>query len=125
MDNMTPMINTVTRLTFAIMAGLVMGWALHHETRTVTLGMTLGLVAGLANFRYLAVKVRQVTESIASNTGNAFSLGFATRICFAILVTMFSVKIEHFSLIATITGLFIPQLLAIPAGIYLSVKNKI
>jgi hypothetical protein len=124
MDNMTPMINTVTRVTIVLMAGLVMGWALHHETRAVTLGMALGLVAGLVNFRYLAVKVRRVTQSIASKEGNAFSLGFATRICFAILVTMFSVKIEHFSLEATIAGLFIPQLLAIPAGIYLSIKKK-
>ncbi|MFE4712118.1 MULTISPECIES: ATP synthase subunit I [Bacillales] len=124
MDNMTPMINTVTRVTLVLMAGLVMGWALHHETRTITLGMALGLVAGLVNFRYLAVKVRRVTQSIANKEGNAFSLGFVTRICFAILVTMFSVKIEHFSLEATIAGLFIPQLLAIPAGIYLSIKKK-
>lgn len=125
MDNMTPMINAVTRATLVIMAGLLMGWALHHETREVTLGMTLGLMAGLANFRYLAVKIRLVTEVVATQKGKAFSLGFVTRICFAILVTMFSVKIEHFSLLATISGLFIPQLLAIPAGIYLSMKNKL
>ncbi|UQZ33884.1 hypothetical protein C2I18_10315 [Paenibacillus sp. PK3_47] len=125
MDNMTPMISTVTRITLSIMAGLLMGWALHHETRAVTLGMTLGLLAGLVNFRYLAVKVRQVSKSVANHEGKAFSLGFVTRICFAILVTMFSVKIEHFSLEATIAGLFIPQLLAIPAGIYLSIKNKL
>lgn len=125
MDNMTPMISTVTRITLSIMAGLLMGWALHHETRAVTLGMTLGLLAGLVNFRYLAVKVRRVAKSVANHEGRAFSLGFATRICFAILVTMFSVKIEHFSLEATIAGLFIPQLLAIPAGIYLGIKNKL
>lgn len=125
MDNMTPIINAVTRCTLVIMAGLVMGWALHHETRTVTLGMTLGMMAGLANFRYLAVKIRRVTEVIATNEGRAFSLGFATRISFAILVTMFSVKIEHFSLAATIAGVFLPQLLTIPVGIYLSIKNKI
>ncbi|MRN54245.1 ATP synthase subunit I [Paenibacillus monticola] len=124
MDNMTPVINTVTKLTLALMVGLLIGWALHHETRDVTLGMTLGLVAGLANFRYLAVKVRRVTQSIASNKGNAFSLGFVTRICFAILVTMFAVKI-NLSLGATILGLFIPQLLAIPTGIYLGIRNKL
>lgn len=125
MDNMTPIINTVTRVTLVLMAGLVMGWALHHETRAITLGMTLGLLAGLVNFRYLALKVRRVTQSIANKEGNAFSLGFVTRICFGILVTMFSVKIEHFSLEATIAGLFIPQLLAIPAGIYLGIKKKL
>ena len=125
MDNMTPVINTVTRVTVIIMAGLLMGWALHHETRAVTLGMALGLLAGLVNFRYLAMKVRKVTQAVASQENNSFSLGFATRISFAILVTMFSVKIEHFSLEATIAGLFIPQLLSIPVGIYLGIKNKL
>jgi len=125
MDNMTPMINSVTRVTLVIMAGLLMGWALHHETRTITLGMSLGLLAGLANFRYLAAKVRQVTQAVANNESRAFSLGFATRISFAILVTMFSVKFEHFSLEATIAGVFLPQLLAIPVGIYLGLKNKL
>lgn len=102
-----------------------MGWALHHETRAVTLGMTLGLLAGLVNFRYLALKVRRVTEAVAKQEKSSFSLGFATRISFGILVTMFSVKYEHFSLEATIIGLFIPQLLAIPVGIYLGIKNKL
>ncbi|ETT79504.1 ATP synthase I [Paenibacillus sp. FSL R7-277] len=125
MDNMTPVINIVTRVTVIIMAGLVMGWALHHETRAVTLGMTLGLLAGLVNFRYLALKVRRVTEAVAKQGKSSFSLGFATRISFGILVTMFSVKYEHFSLEATIIGLFIPQLLAIPVGIYLGIKNKL
>lgn len=122
---MTPMITAVTRMTCVIMAGLLMGWSLHHETRDVTLGMTLGLLAGLVNFRYLAVKVRRVTQAAANREGRGFSLGFATRICFALLVTMFSIKIEHFSLEATIAGLFLPQILAIPAGIYLSIRNKL
>lgn len=125
MDNMTPMINTVTRLTLVIMSGLLMGWALHHETRAVTLGMSLGLLAGLVNFRYLAVKVKRVLMAVANQEKRSFSLGFATRISFAILATMFSVKIEHFSLEATIAGLFIPQLLSIPVGIYLGIKNKL
>ncbi|NQX47152.1 ATP synthase subunit I [Paenibacillus tritici] len=125
MDNMTPVINTVTRVTVVIMAGLLMGWALHHETRAVTLGMALGLLGGLVNFRYLALKVRKVTEAVAKKERGSFGLGFATRISFAILVTMFSVKYEHFSLEATIAGLFIPQLLAIPVGIYLGIKNKL
>ncbi|MDQ0192227.1 ATP synthase subunit I [Paenibacillus wynnii] len=125
MDNMTPMINAVTRITFVLMAGLLMGWALHHESRSITLGLTIGLVAGLASFRYLAVKVRRVTEAAVSNKGKNFSLGFVTRICLALLVVMFSVKVGQFSLEATIAGLFIPQLLAIPTGIFLSKKNKL
>jgi len=125
MDNMTPMINAVTRATLVLMSGLLMGWALHEESRGVTLGLIVGLVAGLGSFRYLAVKIRRVTEAAAKNTGKSFSLGFVTRICFALLVVMFSVKIGELSLEATIAGLFIPQLLAIPTGIFLSKTNKL
>lgn len=102
-----------------------MGWALHQETREFTLGITLGLLGGLVNFRYLAVKIRQVTQSIANPEKKAFSIGFVTRICLAALITMFSVKIGHLSLVATVSGLFIPQLLSIPVGIYLSLKSKL
>ncbi|WP_410512646.1 ATP synthase subunit I [Paenibacillus sp. BR2-3] len=125
MDNMTPIINTVTRVTLILMAGLLMGWALHQESRPITLGMTLGLAAGLASFRYLAVKIRRVTEAVVIHKGKNYSLGFVTRVCFAILVVMFAVKLGQFSLEATIAGLFIPQLLAIPTGIFLSKKNKL
>ncbi|MFD1903571.1 ATP synthase subunit I [Paenibacillus rhizoplanae] len=79
MDNMTPVINIVTRVTVIIMAGLVMGWALHHETRAVTLGMALGLLAGLVNFRYLALKVRRVTAAVAKQGKSSFSLGFCYK----------------------------------------------
>ena len=125
MDDIASIVKGVTRLSLIILAGLLMGWALHPESRIYSLGMTLGMVAGLVNTRYLSVKIRKVAHAVATQESRVFSLGFLTRISFAILAVMFSVKIEHFSLELTIAGLFLPQLLTIPVGIYLSVKKVI
>ncbi|HEY2494638.1 MAG TPA: ATP synthase subunit I [Paenibacillus sp.] len=125
MDDIASIVKGVTRLSLIILAGLLMGWALHPESRIYSLGMALGMVAGLVNTRYLSVKIRKVAHAVATQETRAFSLGFITRISFALLAVMFSVKIEHFSLELTIAGLFLPQLLTIPVGIYLSVKKMI
>jgi hypothetical protein len=125
MDDIASIVKGVTRLSLVIMAGLLLGWALHPETRIYTLGMVLGLVGGLVSVRHLGSKTRKVAHAVATQESRAFSLGFISRISFAILVVMFSVKIEHFSLELTIAGLFLPQLLTIPVGIYLSVKKEI
>jgi len=125
MDDIASILKGVTRLSLVIMAALLMGWALHPETRIYTLGMVLGMVGGLVSVRHLGGKTRKVAHAVATQESRAFSLGFISRICFAILVVMFSVKIEHFSLELTIAGIFLPQLLTIPVGIYLSVKKEI
>lgn len=125
MDDIASIMKGVTRLSLIIMSGLIVGWTLHPESRIYTLGMVLGMVGGLVNTRYLSVKIRKVAHAVATQESRVFSLGFLTRICFAILAVMFSVKIEHFSVELTIAGLFLPQLLTIPVGIYLSVKKVI
>ncbi|MGF7049055.1 ATP synthase protein I [Paenibacillus sp. DS2015] len=125
MGDIASILKGVTRLSLVIMAGLVMGWALHPESRIYTLGMAVGMVAGLVNTSYLSMRIRKVIHAVTTQESRAFSLGFLSRICFSILAVMFSVKYEHFSLELTIAGLFLPQLLTIPVGIYLSVKKKI
>lgn len=125
MDDIASIVKGVTRLSLVIMAGLLLGWALHPETRIYTLGMVLGILGGLVSTRHLAMKTRNVAHSVATQESRSYSLGFISRISFAILAVMFSVKIEHFSLELTIAGLFLPQLLTIPVGIYLSVKKVI
>lgn len=125
MDDIASIVKGVTKVSLIIMAGLLMGWALHPETRIYTLGMVLGMAGGLVSTRHLSSKVRNVAHAVTTPGSRAYSLGFISRICFALLAVMFSVKVEHFSLELTIAGLFLPQLLTIPVGIYLSVKKVI
>ena len=123
MDDTISIVRTVTRLSLLMMSALLVGWALVPEYRTVTMGMVLGIVVGLVNTGYLSMKIRNVVQSISSNK-RQFGLGFLTRISFSLLVVMFAIKFEHFSLGAAIAGLFIPQLLTIPVAIYGSMSKK-
>lgn len=124
MDDTISIVNKVTKLSLLIMSALLLGWVFYPEYRTVTMGMVLGIIGGWINTSYLSMKIRNLTQSIAKKE-RQFGIGFLTRLCISILIVMFSVKIEHFSLAATITGLFIPQVLTIPVAIYVSMtKNK-
>ncbi|WP_438348810.1 ATP synthase subunit I [Paenibacillus sp. FA6] len=123
MDNTISIVKTVTRLSLLMMSALLVCWVLCPDYRTVTMGMVLGMVVGLVNTSYLSMKIRNLAQAIANNQ-RQFGIGFLTRLSFSILVVMFSVKIEHFSLGATIAGLFIPQVLTVPVAIYLSMRKK-
>lgn len=123
MDDTNSIVRTVTRLTLLMMSALLVGWAMYPEYRTVTMGMVLGMIVGLVNTSYLSLKIRNLAQAISSKQ-RQFGIGFLTRLCFSILAVMVAVKLEYFSLEATIAGLFIPQILTVPVAIYLSVRKK-
>ncbi|AOZ93201.1 ATP synthase subunit I [Paenibacillus crassostreae] len=123
MDNTISIVNTVTRLSLLMMSALLVGWALYPEYRTVTSGMVLGIVVGLVNTSLLSLKVRKLADAIVTQK-RQFGLGFVTRLCFSILAVMLAIKMDQFSIEATIAGLFLPQILTIPVAIYLSIRKK-
>jgi hypothetical protein len=123
MDETIAIVKTVTRLSLLIMSALLVGWVMYPEYRTVTMGMVLGMGVGLINTSYLSMKVRKLAKALASQE-RAFGLGYLTRLSLTILVVMFAIKMEYLSLVATIVGLFIPQILTIPVAIYLSMRKK-
>ncbi|WP_106767288.1 ATP synthase subunit I [Paenibacillus faecalis] len=120
----TSIVNAVTRVTLILLSALFMGWALFEGYRPIFIGLILGLIGGLVNVRYLSLKVRQLTHLVLHQEGRRFSFGFVTRLCIAFLCVMFAVKFEQVSLGATISGLFIPQLLTIPVSITIILRNK-
>lgn len=124
MNEMHAIVNGTTRVTFLLMSALLFGYALLPDYRAETLGMTLGLAAGLINVRYLSMKVAQVSEIATQSNKKRVSLGFVTRLCIGLLVVMFAVKFEQVSLVFTIIGLFMAQLLVLVVALVLSLKNK-
>lgn len=124
MNEMHAIVNGTTRVIFLLMSLLLFGYALLPDYRAYTLGMTLGLAAGLINVRYLSTKVSQVTEIATQSNKKRVSLGIVTRLCIGLLVVMFAVKFEQVSLVFTIIGLFIAQLLILVVALVLSLKNK-
>lgn len=124
MDDMHSIVRAVSRITLMMLSALFLGWAFLPEYRPFIVGMILGLVAGLTYVRYLSIKVRGLVELVVSQEKKRFSFGFLTRMCLILLVIMLAVKLEQVSLIGTIIGLFVPQLLTIPTSIYIGLRNK-
>lgn len=123
-DLTASIVNLVTRVTLLLLSAFFLGWALYAEYQPVFAGLILGVAGGLTNVRYLSVKVRQLADLAVSQERKRFSFGFVTRLCIAFLIVMIAAKLEQVSLGATITGLFIPQLLTIPVSIYVSLRRK-
>lgn len=124
MTDMGSIVNMITRVAFILMSASLFVWAFAPEYQASSMGFLLGVLVGLINIRYLAMKVRQVTESIANKRGGKLSLGFLTRLCFGLLVIMVAVRFEEVSLEATIIGLFLMPVLLVPVSIALSIIKK-
>lgn len=124
MTDMGSIVNMITRVAFGLMSVSLLVWAFAPEYRAISLGLFLGMAVGLVNIRYLALKVRQVTESVGQGKRGKMSLGFLTRLCFGLLVIMVAVRFEeHVSLAAAIAGLLLMPVLLIPVSIALSLKK--
>lgn len=124
MDDLGSIITAVSRITFLSLSALLFGWAIFPEYRPVFVGLILGLAVGLLYVRFLSVKVRQLVQLVVSQEKKKFNFGFITRICLVFITVMVAAKFEQVSMIAVITGLFIPQLLTIPVSIVMGIRNK-
>ncbi|GAA0137629.1 hypothetical protein YSY43_44700 [Paenibacillus sp. YSY-4.3] len=124
MDDLGSIVTAVSRLTFLLLSAVLFGWAFAPEYRPLLAGLFLGLVVGLLYVRYLSIKVRQLVELAVSQEQRKFNFGFITRICLVFITVMVAAKFEQVSLVSAIIGLFVPQLLTIPASIVIGLRNK-
>ncbi|MNI01654.1 ATP synthase I chain [compost metagenome] len=124
MDDLGSIITAVSRITFLLLSALLFGWAIFPEYRPVLVGLILGLSVGLLYVRFLSIKVRQLVQLVVSQEQKKFNFGFITRICLVFITVMVAAKFEQVSMIAVITGLFIPQLMTIPVSIVVGIRNK-
>lgn len=124
MDDLGSIITAVSRITFLSLSALLFGWAIFPEYRPVLVGLILGLAVGLLYVRFLSIKVRQLVQLVVSQEKKKFNFGFITRICLVFITVMVAAKFEQVSMVAVITGLFIPQLLTIPVSIVVGIRNK-
>lgn len=124
MDNLNSIVSVVTRMTFLLLSVLFFGWAFLLDFRPIISGLILGLAVGLVYTRYLSMKVRGLVELVVSQENKRFSFGFLTRFCLILIATMVAVKLERVSVLSTVIGFFIPQLLTIPVGLVLGARSK-
>ncbi|GGH32714.1 ATP synthase subunit I [Paenibacillus segetis] len=124
MIDMNSIVKVVNRVTLLLLSVMFLGWALLPDYKLHIAGFILGLLIGLFNLGYLSRKVQGLVNYVVTTEKKSLSLGFLTRLCMTLLVVMFGVKIEHFSLETIIIGLFIPQLLTIPVSIVIGLRSK-
>lgn len=124
MDTLHSITVAVTRITIILLSALFMGWAFLPAHRTILSGVILGLVVGLINTNYLAMKVRKLTQHVLTQENRRFSFGFLTRMCLVVLTFAFAFRLDTLSMEATICALFVPQILTIPVSIYVSLRSK-
>lgn len=124
MDDLNSIVTAVTRVTLLMLSAMLIGWAFLPAYRSFFGGLFLGVAFGLVYVRFLSAKVRGLVNLVLSQQQKRYSFGFLTRICLVLVAVMFAAKYEHFSIEATVIGLFIPQILTIPAGIVIGLRNK-
>lgn len=125
MNSMNSIVNAVSRITFLLLSALLLGWALLPEYRPIFVGWILGLTVGLINVRYLSAKVGKLIHLVANQeSSRRYSFGFLTRICLILCAIMVAAKFDQVSMTSTIAGLFIPQVLTIPASIMVVLRDR-
>lgn len=124
MNDLSSIVNAVTRVTFFLLSGSLLAWVLFTEQRPLFLGLIIGLAAGLFNFRYLYIKIHQVSESAATPGGKRVNFGFLSRMCISLLAIMLAVRFDQISMSFTVIGLFLVQVLAIPVSIFVNARER-
>lgn len=124
MNDITSILNAVTRVALLLMSLFLFGYAFLPEYRSESIGLTLGLAAGMINVRYLAMKIQQLAQLAVQTEKKRFNFGFLTRMCIALLVVMIAVKFEQVSLVFTIIGLFVAQLLVLVVALVINLRQK-
>ena len=123
MNDLSSIVNAVTRATFFLLSGSLLVWVIFPEQRPLFLGLIIGLAAGLFNFRYLHIKIHQVSESAATSGGKRVNFGFLSRLSISLLAIMLAVKFDQISISFTVIGLFLVQVLAVPVSIFVNAKE--
>lgn len=124
MGDLGAIVNTITRVAFILMSASLFAWIFLPDYRANCIGFLIGVSVGLVNIRYLAVKVKQLADYVATNEKTRMGLGFVTRLCFTLIAIMVAVRFEQVALAWTVTGLFLMPVLLIPVSIMHSMKRK-
>jgi len=117
MDDIRSIVNTITRVTLILTSVSLLVWAFLPAYRELCTGFVVGMLIGLINIRYLAVKTIQITDYAAGLGKRRFCLGFVTRLCISLIGIMIAVRFEQVSLAATLIGIFLIPVLLIPVSI--------
>lgn len=124
MDDLSLQVRKVTRISLFFLSICFLAWALLPKYEAVLAGIVIGCCAGIINQLHLGWKVSRIADAAAQGRKSRAPLGFFTRAAIAVLAVVIATQYFHFSLIATIIGLFIPQLATLILGILSVCSSK-
>ena len=129
MNEFSAHLKTFQNLFFFFLSFCLVAWALFVEYRPYSAGLMLGATVSMINARYLAWKIRKLSEkAIAARpepkVPGKSNIGFLTRAAIAGLAGLIAVRYPgYFDIITTIAGYLFIQLATLVLGI-ISVKRS-
>lgn len=129
MNEFTAHLKTFQNVFLFFLSFCLVAWALFVEYRPYSAGLMLGAAVSMINARYLAWKIRKLTDKvIAAPPGQGIpskaNIGFLTRAAVGGLAGLIAVRFpEQFALSTTVAGYLIAQLATLVLGI-ISVKRS-
>lgn len=122
MNDFASQIKTAARITLFSLSFCLVGWTFMTAARPEIAGFCIGIAVSLINGVHLAWKVNRIGQAAVDPAKRRTGLGFLSRGAMAVLGVIVSERLD-FSIIATIAGLFIFQLVAYILG-FISSRKK-
>jgi ATP synthase protein I len=129
MNDLSAHLKTVQTVFLFFLSFCLAAWAIFESYRPYSAGLMLGAVVSMFNARFLAWKIRKLSEQVIAAPSEqkiprTANIGFLTRAAVAGLAGLLAVRYpQHFALPTTIVGCFFAQSATIVLGI-LSTKRS-
>jgi len=130
MDEFSAHLKTVQNVFYFFLSFCLVLWAVFVEFRPYAAGVMLGACASMINAKYLAWKIRKLSDKVIAVAADEQkgpyrgNIGFLTRGAIAALAGIAAVRYpQYFSLPTTIAGYFFVQLATLVLGI-ISIKRS-
>jgi len=118
MDELSIRLKTVQRVVIFFLSFCFLAWAVIPGYRPLFAGWIIGTAVSMLNARYLAWKIRTLSDAALEGKRRRGGLGFGTRAAIAVLAIWAVYKFpEHVSIWTTVTGLIFVQLATLLLGI--------
>ncbi|TDF93553.1 ATP synthase subunit I [Paenibacillus piri] len=129
MNDLSAHLKTVQNVFLFFLSFCLAVWAIFVDYRPYLAGLMLGSAASMINARYLAWKIRKLSEKVIAAPSEQkpprqAGIGFLTRAAIAGLAGLVAVRYpQHVALATTVAGYFFAQLATLVLGI-ISIKRS-
>mgnify|MGYP001179510149 CR=1 FL=1 len=125
MNDLSNITKPLLKATYVWLAMCLVSWLVFPAFRPYAAGLILGSVTSWVNTQFLVMKIRQLSNMVLEKKTRRASLGFISRICFALIAAMTALRFPDIDLLTTLIGFFFCPIAAFFVGIALLRKDKL